>query len=280
MNAVTYQALADGLDSLTAMANTRMNRDIAKKKLEQEANQQQMNYDIAQRQLGVSQQNADTEANLRKDTGVWRQAEGKRLLEQQQAALDPTTPENQLKLAQAQQAQAQALAVGQKPQAQEEGQFNFLRNSRNQAQAALLAAQQSGDPQAIASAQSDLDWVGKAFDKMLGKAGPQPIDLELPSADGLGKIKTQIQPDQWGPQHPLWQRFNDPTGGLKVAPKPAPAPAPGVLSRIGAVFTGGNPAPTAAPTLTPQQQQALNWVKSNPSDPRAPKILQQLGVQP
>jgi hypothetical protein len=41
----------------------------------------------------------------------------------------------------------------------------------------------------------------------------------------------------------------------------------------------GSSAATPTRSLTPQDQEALNWANSNPNDPRAAQIKQRLGAK-
>ena len=53
----------------------------------------------------------------------------------------------------------------------------------------------------------------------------------------------------------------------------------GILARISGHGAPAVPAGAAAPTMSPQDQQALGWANANPSDPRAAEIKRRLGVQ-
>jgi hypothetical protein len=115
-------------------------------------------------------------------------------------------------------------------------------------------------------------WNGKAYVTL-----PQPIQMQI----RFNKMREQGQ------------------GGVTPTPTPSPTPTPepgspeaplpgSVLSRL---FGGGRATPTPMPSpiivpggpatarpLTPQDQDALDWVRRNPNDPRAAAILAKLGI--
>jgi hypothetical protein len=76
-------------------------------------------------------------------------------------------------------------------------------------------------------------------------------------------------------------------GAAAPSPTPTPSPAPGTGTLpqdltspplVGATGATGV-APGYGVQLSPQDQQALDWAKAHPSDPRSAKILAKLGIQ-
>lgn len=101
------------------------------------------------------------------------------------------------------------------------------------------AAEQAGDAQSAAQYRQRAQLMLEADAAVRGAA------QNTPKAGGM-----QLTPDSGIQQRP---------------PQPLPQVAP--------------PQPQAPRQMTPQDQQALQWARSNPQDPRAQAILKKLGVQ-
>jgi hypothetical protein len=90
-----------------------------------------------------------------------------------------------------------------------------------------------------------------------GAATPRPTPSPSPTAT----------PEPGSPEAPLpGSVLSRLFGGGRATPTPMPSPI---------IVPGG---PAAARPLTPQDQDALDWVRRNPNDPRAAAILAKLGI--
>ena len=99
---------------------------------------------------------------------------------------DPQNPDFQVKAAHADLLAAQAGATRNKPEIPEMAKFGAFRDMRQQAEDAMIAAEQSGDPVAVRKAQKDVDMAERVFESFLKtKDDKGQVDDEV---DGSGRL--------------------------------------------------------------------------------------------
>lgn len=142
---------------------------------------------------------------------------------------DPTNPENRYAQARAALAEAQADALNKS--ANEEPDDPLTRQAKGVQRFAQLyagaqlefeQAQQSGDPQRVLTAQLTMQGLQQLQQSLMkDQTSVDPlVEIEVPSEDGMGKMRLKVPQSQWGPQHPYYRLFAPQGGG-------APAPAAG-----------------------------------------------------
>ncbi|HWA07915.1 MAG TPA: hypothetical protein VG838_00460 [Opitutaceae bacterium] len=235
-----FQAVMAGINTIGSSIAQGRDAALRKAMLARQVQQDQLDNELKKKQLDLESTKV---AQVTDPTTPDNQLTAARVAAAKQA-LDPTAPDNVLKAKQALEAEArgraadaQASAVAAKPVIPEQAQFEWLRGLRQQSQAALLAAQQKGDQQGIVSAQGDLDWANKAFDKYLGKAGVEPtVNIEMPSDDGLSKVTMKVPQSQWNPSHPMWSKFNTTPPAPSAGGMPTLTPDQAKLAKPGTKY--------------------------------------------
>lgn len=111
------------------------------------------------------------------------------------------------------------------------------------ANADLIAAQQSGDQGRVMKAQGVVTAIQGMATKWAEKPTAEPeIDIEVPSDDGVSKMRMKVPQSQWTPQHPMWNKFNPQSSGSGPAMRPgASAPAGTTPTPAAIAYLRANP---------------------------------------
>jgi len=264
MNVQSYRALSDGIAAWGAgearTKEDKLRKEMLKRQVEQDKlaeDERQFNRTMRTKQIEMAERGEKRETS-------------KLLDEQTRGAMDDVlkqieaTRRGQETAARVDLLKAQSAAVAAKPPSPVAAQLAGVEDFSNNFAAALQenqdamaeAAKLGTTTPRVLKAQIRLSALQQLSESWKKNAEKEPtVDLEFPGEDGVSKMKMKVPQSQWNQNHPMWSKFA--TGGSPSTSTP----------------TGAAP---AAPALSAQDQQALQWAKANPNDPRAAAIIKKL----